>query len=103
MLRRDPFLSGLDDQLYEIGVAQPRHLGHQIELAVPAPAGVWVDLEEPDLAFAIGAKIKAGIVATAEPLEQNVRIIDNLASRFLVEPGLAIADLRPLGRVGDPF
>src|SRR5215470_6555275 len=103
VLRRDPLLRGLDDELEEVGVAQPGHLGHQVELAVPAPAGVRIDLEEPDLAFAIGAEIEAGIVAAAEPLEQDVRVIDDFAARFLVEPRLAVADLCPVGRAGHPF
>ena len=103
MLRGDSFLGRFDDQLQKIGIAQPGQLGHQIELAVPAPAGVRVDLEQPDLALRVGAKIEAGIVAAAEPLEQDVRIVDDLAARFFVEPRLAVADLRPVGRVGDPF
>jgi hypothetical protein len=90
VLRRDPFLGGLDDQLQQVGVAQARHLGHQIELAVPAPAGVRVDLEQPDLRVHIGAEIEPGVVSAAE----NFRIIDDLARCLLVKERLPVAYLQ---------
>ncbi len=102
-LRGDPLLRRLDDQPQQVRVAQPRDFGHQIELAVPAPAGVRVDLEQFHLAGRIGAKVKAGMIATAEPLEKDVGIIGNPPPRILVEPRLAIGDLRPLRRIGEPF
>src|SRR5215472_193706 len=103
MLRRDPILCTLDDQLQEFRIAQSGHLGHQVELAVPTPAWVWIGLEQFDLPLGICAKIESRIISAAEPLEQNIRVVDNFPSGFLVYPRLAIDNLRPIRGVGDPF
>ena len=92
----DAFLSGLDDQSQEVAVAQPCHLGHQVQLTVPAPARIGIDFEQLDLAFCIGAKIKAGIVATAQPLAPVME-----SSMDLVPPCLSAAEL-DMVRVAPP-
>src|SRR6185312_4272262 len=102
-LCRYALLRRLEDELQHVRIPQPGDGRHHVELAIPAPARVRVDLEQLDLTLAIGTEIEAGVVAAAQPLEQDVRIVDQLAPGILVELGFAVLDLRPIGRIGDPF
>ena len=90
--RRDALLRRLNDQAQQVGVTEPSHFGHQVELAIPAPAGVRIDLEQFDLARRVGTEIEPCVVAAAEPFEQDLRIVGQFAAGVLVERRLAIGD-----------
>src|SRR5690606_11602684 len=87
----------------KLRVAHALEAGHDVELAVPAPARVRVDLQELDLAVGIGAEVEAGVVAAAEALEQTRRVLDELRLDVVRQVRLVIADLRPVGAVRLPL
>ena len=80
-----------------------RKPGHQVDLAVPAPARIGVDLEQLDLAAGVGAEIEARVIAAAEALEQARRVLDHLLLLDLGEVRLLVAHLRPVVAFGLPL
>ena len=69
---------GQQDLPQQLRIAHALEAGHDVHLAVPAPARIGIDLEQLDLALGIGAEVEAGVVAAAQPLEQARGAVDHL-------------------------
>src|SRR5260370_37038558 len=70
MPKRKPMLRRLQDEAQEVEVTQPCEARHDVELSIPAPSGVRVDLEQLYPAIRIGSEVDAGIVPATQALEQ---------------------------------
>ena len=89
--------------MQQLRVPHALEAGHDVELAVPAPTGVRIDLEQFDLALRIGAIVEPGVVAATEPLEQAGRVLDQLLLDVIRQRRLVVADLGPVGAVRLPL
>src|SRR5690606_18810740 len=94
---------GGEDLAQKLRVPHALEASHAVELAVPAPARIRIDLQQLDLAVGIGTEVEAGVVAAAEALEQSRRVLDELRLDVIRQVRFVIADLRPVRTVRLPF
>ena len=95
--------SGRQDRAKQFRVTHACKTGHQVQFAIPAPARIWVNLQQFDRAGAICPEIETRVVPAAKTLEKAHRIINELGLALIRQRGLAIADLAPVRTVRVPF
>src|SRR3546814_18219446 len=71
----DTVLRRFKDEAQEVGVAQAVECRHEVELAVPAPAGFGVDLEQLRRPGGVGAEIAAGEIGRASGRERGCQSV----------------------------